>query len=93
MSEASAAPKTGCPICGGESGHYAWTRDVEYFTRDDAFEYRLCKACDVIFIDRTLLDIAIRRPNDLEALRQCDGVGQGKLDRYGEAVLRIVRAA
>ena len=47
----------------------------------------------VIFIDRTLLDIAIRRPSDLDALRQCDGVGQGKLDRYGEAVLRIVRAA
>ena len=47
----------------------------------------------VIFIDRTLLDIAIRRPGDLEALRQCDGVGQGKLDRYGDAVLRIVRTS
>lgn len=45
----------------------------------------------VIFHDRTLLEIAAARPSTLPALGRAGGVGQGKLDRYGEAVLRIVR--
>ena len=45
----------------------------------------------VIFADRTLLDIAAHRPRDAAALAGLYGVGQGKLARYGEAVLRIVR--
>jgi ATP-dependent DNA helicase RecQ len=45
----------------------------------------------VIFHDRTLLDIARARPRSLDSLAVLGGVGQGKLDRYGEAVLRVVR--
>jgi ATP-dependent DNA helicase RecQ len=44
----------------------------------------------VIFHDRTLLEIAAARPATLAALGHAGGVGQGKLDRYGEAVLKVV---
>ena len=47
----------------------------------------------VIFHDRTLVEIAATRPTGLAALSKVGGVGQGKLDRYGEAVLALVRAA
>jgi ATP-dependent DNA helicase RecQ len=44
----------------------------------------------VIFHDRTLAEIAARRPSSLEALAAVPGVGQSKLDRYGAAVLAVV---
>ena len=47
----------------------------------------------VIFHDRTLVEIAATRPTGLAALSKVGGVGQGKLDRYGEAVLALVKAA
>ena len=47
----------------------------------------------VIFHDRTLAEIARARPRDRVALAAIGGVGQGKLERYGEAVLERVRAA
>jgi ATP-dependent DNA helicase RecQ len=47
----------------------------------------------VIFHDQTLADIAKARPSDRGALLGIDGVGQGKLERYGEAVLKIVEAS
>ncbi|HJU30378.1 MAG TPA: DNA helicase RecQ, partial [Hyphomicrobiaceae bacterium] len=45
----------------------------------------------VIFHDVTLSAIARQRPGDLDALGRVSGVGQSKLKRYGEDVLRIVR--
>jgi ATP-dependent DNA helicase RecQ len=45
----------------------------------------------VIFHDKTLLDIAAARPTSLASLAKTGGVGQGKLERYGEAVLAVVR--
>ena len=45
----------------------------------------------VIFHDRTLLEIATARPANAGALAALPGVGQGKLARYGEAVLKVVR--
>jgi len=47
----------------------------------------------VIFHDRTLAEIAAHRPHTLPDLGRCGGVGQGKLDRYGAAVLALVREA
>jgi ATP-dependent DNA helicase RecQ len=44
----------------------------------------------VIMHDRTLLEIAARRPRTQGDLAACSGVGQGKLDRYGAAVLGVV---
>ena len=45
----------------------------------------------VIFHDATLSAIARQRPADVEALAKVSGVGQSKLKRYGEDVLRVVR--
>ncbi len=44
----------------------------------------------VVFWDRHLLDIAQSRPGTMRQLAECDGVGPTKLDKYGEAVLRII---
>jgi ATP-dependent DNA helicase RecQ len=44
----------------------------------------------VIFQDKTLLAIAQRPPVDLDALARIPGVGAGKLERYGSAVLGVV---
>ena len=46
----------------------------------------------VIFHDATLAEIASRRPEGLTALGAVSGVGEGKLARYGQAVLAVVRA-
>ncbi|MFM7454297.1 MAG: DNA helicase RecQ [Cyanobium sp.] len=46
----------------------------------------------VVFHDRTLLELAALRPADMEALAQVSGIGAAKLERYGEAVLTVVRA-
>jgi ATP-dependent DNA helicase RecQ len=45
----------------------------------------------VVFHDRTLLEIARGRPTSLPDLAQIGGVGEGKLARYGAAVLKVVK--
>jgi ATP-dependent DNA helicase RecQ len=45
----------------------------------------------VIFNDRTLTEIAATKPVSRAALAQVNGVGEGKLARYGEAVMQVVR--
>ncbi|MBK8068501.1 MAG: DNA helicase RecQ [Rhodanobacteraceae bacterium] len=47
----------------------------------------------VIFHDATLRAIASERPYTLTQLGEVQGVGARKLERYGEAVLELVRAA
>jgi len=47
----------------------------------------------VIFHDRTLREIALARPGDLDALATIGGVGAGKLERYGEDLLRQLAQA
>ena len=44
----------------------------------------------VIFHDRTLTEIAGARPGSPAALGNVNGVGEGKLARYGAAVLEVV---
>ncbi len=46
----------------------------------------------VIFHDSTLREIALKSPEDLDALATISGVGTGKLDRYGNAVLEALAA-
>ena len=46
----------------------------------------------VIFHDRTLAEIAAKKPGGLPALAAISGVGEGKLERYGAAVLEVLRA-
>ncbi len=45
----------------------------------------------VIFHDATLSAIARQRPASLDALAKISGVGQSKLKRYGDDVLKVVR--
>jgi len=57
--------------------------------RDRAAEQRVPPY--VIFQDKTLLEIAMRQPADLNALAHISGVGQSKIDRYGKAVLAVLQ--
>jgi ATP-dependent DNA helicase RecQ len=50
-------------------------------------------AAFVIFPDRTLAEMASRRPRTLEELRAVQGVGDRKLLRYGDAFLEAIRNA
>ncbi|NNU81651.1 DNA helicase RecQ [Halovulum dunhuangense] len=47
----------------------------------------------VIFPDRTLAEMAARRPATLDAMRQVPGVGDTKLERYGQVFLEVVTGA
>jgi DNA helicase-2/ATP-dependent DNA helicase PcrA len=42
--------------------------------------------------DRTLADVARRRPRDRVALRACHGIGPARLDRYGDELLAVLRS-
>ena len=46
----------------------------------------------VVFHDKTLAAISAARPLDTDALLRIKGMGPAKLERYGKAVLDIVRA-
>lgn len=46
----------------------------------------------VVFHDRTLREMAARRPQTLDELAAVHGVGQSKLERFGPAFLQCLRA-
>jgi ATP-dependent DNA helicase RecQ len=45
----------------------------------------------VVFSDRTLIELATRRPDGPSAMREIHGVGDSKLERYGAAFLEVVQ--
>ncbi|MGH6903623.1 MAG: RecQ family ATP-dependent DNA helicase, partial [Geminicoccaceae bacterium] len=45
----------------------------------------------MVFPDRTLLELAARKPADGAALATIHGIGQAKLERWGEDFLRVIR--
>lgn len=47
----------------------------------------------VIFHDKTLIAMALRRPLYKDSLAQIPGVGQSKLQKYGDAFLNVIQAA
>jgi ATP-dependent DNA helicase RecQ len=47
----------------------------------------------VVFPDRTLAEMAVRRPRTLHGLGEIRGVGPAKLEKYGERFLAVIRAA
>jgi ATP-dependent DNA helicase RecQ len=47
----------------------------------------------VVFPDRTLLEMAVRRPKSPRALGEIRGVGPAKIDKYGERFLALVRTS
>jgi DNA helicase-2/ATP-dependent DNA helicase PcrA len=48
-------------------------------------------APSVIFPDRTLTEVARRRPATLDELQAIPGIGPVKVQRYGDALLRVLR--
>jgi ATP-dependent DNA helicase RecQ len=44
-----------------------------------------------VFHDATLQEIARRQPASLDGLRGISGIGEIKLERYGEPILQVVR--
>jgi ATP-dependent DNA helicase RecQ len=59
----------------------AWRREVSAAQGVPAY---------VVFHDKTLAEIAGRRPGSLAELGQVPGVGPAKLERYGEQVLTLL---
>jgi ATP-dependent DNA helicase RecQ len=47
----------------------------------------------VVFPDTTLVAFAKERPADEQEMLDISGVGQLKLERYGEAFLEVIRAS
>lgn len=45
----------------------------------------------IIFHDSTLVQMAVEKPRDKQNLRKISGVGERKLERYGEAFLQVLR--
>lgn len=43
-----------------------------------------------IFGDKTMFDIAVKKPTTNEELLHCNGIGEGKAEKFGSAILRIV---
>ena len=46
-----------------------------------------------VFHDRSLQDMAVRKPQSLERLADCHGVGSSKLDRFGNRILAVLKEA
>ena len=44
----------------------------------------------VVFHDRTLAEIAARKPGDRTDLASISGIGPAKLERYADEILEIV---
>lgn len=44
----------------------------------------------VVFADKTLVDMAIRKPKNEYEFLQVSGVGQSKLEKYGEKFIKII---
>jgi ATP-dependent DNA helicase RecQ len=91
--EAGAPPKPAGPQAAALVG----SEDEALFSALKAKRRALAEAqavpAYVIFPDRTLAEIATRRPMTLDALAAVHGVGAAKLDRYGRAFLEVVTGA
>ncbi len=45
----------------------------------------------MVFPDRTLIELAVKKPADIRALGTIHGIGQAKRERWGEDVLGVIR--
>ncbi|WP_438752839.1 DNA helicase RecQ [Pararhizobium sp. O133] len=70
--------------------------DQELFQQLRALRASLAKELSVppyvIFPDTTLIALSKDRPQTRDALLNISGIGQSKLERYGDAFLKVVRA-
>ncbi len=69
--------------------------DQELFEKLRALRLELARERNVppyvIFNDKTLIEMAVDRPQRLEEMLEISGVGESKLERFGEAFLEIIR--
>jgi len=71
-------------------------RDPRLFSKLQALRGKLASIQSVpafvIFADASLLDMCNKRPTTREELLEVSGVGQAKLERYGDKFLEVIRA-
>ncbi|MGI9311833.1 MAG: DNA helicase RecQ [bacterium] len=71
-------------------------RDTELFEQLRTLRLQLARAQSVpsyvIFHNATLADMAQQKPRDAAAMTRITGVGQVKMDRYGDAFLQVINA-
>ena len=84
----SGRPRKGREAVALEEGDRGLFDALRAWRRDEAA--RQAVPPYVIFHDRTLAEIAGGKPKTAAALGRIGGVGQGKLERYGSAVLALV---
>ncbi len=69
--------------------------DQELFEKLRALRMELARERNVppyvIFNDKTLIEMAVDRPQRLEEMLEISGVGEAKLERFGAAFLEIIR--
>jgi ATP-dependent DNA helicase RecQ len=93
MRRAVARPRGGTRTRGARAGADLASVDASLLARLKA--WRLNEAREqgvpafVIFNDRTLAEVAQRRPMSVDSLRGIGGIGDAKLARYGDALLRM----
>lgn len=46
----------------------------------------------VIFHDKTLIDMVLLKPKNIDQLAMVNGIGQSKLQKYGDEFLRVIKA-
>ena len=86
----SARKRHGGERLGVEAADAPLFEALRAWRRDRAAEQRVPPY--VIFHDATLSAIARERPASTDALAKISGVGQSKLKRYGDDVLKVVQA-
>lgn len=72
-------------------------RDRELYTALRGLRLELAKQAGkpayTVFADRTLIELALKRPESLDEMSQCFGVGARKLERYGPTFLAEIARA
>ena len=85
----------GGDVVSGEAGTVVEAADAPLFEALRTLRSALARDAKVpayvIFPDRTLAEMAVRRPRSLAALGDIRGVGPVKLERFGERFLELVR--
>jgi ATP-dependent DNA helicase RecQ len=84
------ASATAAKVWGVDAADAPLLEALRAWRRERAAEQRVPPY--VIFHEATLMAIARERPASTDALAKISGVGQSKLKRYGDEVLKVVRA-
>ena len=87
--KAARAAAKAAALAGGEPGDAALFETLR--KRRTELAKGLGVAAYVVFADRTLIDMARRKPTTLAEMSRVHGVGEGKLRQYGELFLDVIR--